>query len=118
MAATVRATWFGEKAKAATRAGLHAAANNGADLARSSLHELTPVDTGRLVGSMDAKVEERGGEVGIILGALNNPPDYVGPVETGHHTRSGSWVPGVNMIRRTADRVSAAYPNMIRGHLR
>lgn len=118
MATTVRATWFGEKAKAATRAGLHTAANNGADLARSSLHELTPVDTGRLVGSMDAKVEERGGEVGIVFGAMDNPPDYALPVEAGHHTRSGSWVPGINMVRRTADRVATAYPNMIRGNLR
>lgn len=118
MATTVRATWNGDKIKAATRVGMHAAANQAAELARSSLHELTPVDTGRLDSSMDAEVQERGREVGVTFGALNNPPSYVLPVEAGHHTRSGSFVPGVFMIRRTSDRLAAQWPQLIRGNLR
>ena len=75
-----------------------------AGLAKSStfvlgrLNNNTPVDTGRLKSSNKKIV----GTTNALIGPDSSIAPYATWVEHGHHTRSGSWVPGQFFIRRTA----------------
>lgn len=40
---------------------------------------------------------------------LINPAGYAGFVEFGHHTRSGTWVPGQFFAQRAADQIARKY---------
>lgn len=58
----------------------------------------TPIDTGRLQESEQIWILP-----GIrLIGPDNTKANYAVFVEYGHHTRSGSWVPGQYYVNRTA----------------
>lgn len=56
-----------------------------------------PVDTGRLSRSLTIRKVGRGRQIGSF------GVEYAIYVETGHHTRSGSWVPAQPYIRPSLD---------------
>lgn len=64
-----------------------------------TLSRNTPVDTGRLRSSNHRIIDSQ------ALTARIGPDQEIAPyatwVEHGHHTRSGSWVPGQHYIMRT-----------------
>ncbi len=69
-----------------------------ADFVLRTLNVNTPFDTGRLRSSNRVLVGETFAKIGPDL----NIASYAPFVERGHHTRSGSFVPGQRYIQKTA----------------
>jgi len=62
-----------------------------------------PVDTGRLRSS----IKKTAGATDVLVGPDPSIAPYAVWVEHGHHTRSGSWVPGQFFVKRTATETAA-----------
>jgi HK97 gp10 family phage protein len=77
---------------------LNKALKASATLTLNRLKQNTPVDTGALKGSEKITIN---GLVATIGPGDAYIPHYAPDVEFGHHTRSGSWVPGQHFIERT-----------------
>ena len=76
---------------------LNAALGQSSMVVWSALNSNTPVDTGNLTSSNRREVLALEARIGPDIGTA-----YYAPfVEKGHHTRSGSWVPGQHYIQRT-----------------
>lgn len=61
-----------------------------------------PVDTGYMIGRLQIGVTNGG--LSRAIGILpDKPVDYVLPVELGHRTRGGTWVPAQPFIRPSID---------------
>ena len=60
----------------------------------------TPVDTGNLKSS--EKIDIAGNGFSALIGPNEEQASYAKFVEYGHHTRSGSWVPGQFYVEKTA----------------
>jgi HK97 gp10 family phage protein len=79
-------------------------------LALSTLQNNTPVDTGALKASEDITVVS---PQKVLVGPnVSMIPHYAPDVEFGHHTRSGSWVPGQHFVELTAVQIRMAVINI------
>lgn len=69
------------------------------ELGKNRSEAITPIDTGRLVGSLDTDYETtpRG-----LVGRWGSDVDYAPHVEYGHVTSSGSHVPAQPFLRSAA----------------
>lgn len=72
-----------------------------ADAALDMQKVLCPVDTGRMLRSLAIRKRDNGRDVGSF--GLK----YPAYVESGHHTRAGTWVPAQPFIRPSLDAVRA-----------
>jgi len=81
---------------------IEAGLRRSADFVWRELRNNTPVDTGNLKSSNRVKEVEVEGAQAIKIGPDNSIAPYAKWVEWGHHTRSGSWVPGQHYIQNTA----------------
>lgn len=62
---------------------------------------LCPVDTGKMLNSLEIRVNGNGRDIGSF------GLDYPEFVENGHHTKAGTWVPPQPFIRPSLDAVRA-----------
>lgn len=74
-----------------------------ANAAEAMQTTLCPVDTGNLVGNI--KQRDIADGVGIEVGVFD--VDYARPVEEGHETEAGTWVPAQPFIRPSIDAAAA-----------
>lgn len=81
--------------------------DNAAEAALRMQKALVPVDTGKLSKHLEIRKTANG--KGREVGAFG--VDYALPVETGHRTRSGSWVPAQPFIRPSIDAVRKSLKN-------
>jgi hypothetical protein len=65
-----------------------------------------PVDTGALQASIHA---EQQGPMTFTIIAGGGPVDYAAPVEFGHRTRGGGYVPGRYFLTKARMKTSEAY---------
>ncbi len=71
-----------------------------ADAAQDMMVSICPVDTGKLSKSIEKRRVGRGRHVGSWL-------DYAAPVELGHETEAGTWVPAQPFVRPAIDAARA-----------
>jgi HK97 gp10 family phage protein len=85
-------------------------------LAKETLVKNTPVDTGNLQSSVTSRIEDSGLRADIYP---DNDKAYYGKfVEFGHHTRSGSWVPGQFFVARTVAIIKPTIDRIFKINLR
>lgn len=72
-----------------------------ADAALEMQRVLCPVDTTKLVTSLEVRKNGNGRDIGSFT------VDYAAAVENGHETEAGTWVPAQPFIRPSLDAVRA-----------
>lgn len=80
---------------------------NGSEAALKMQQMLVPVDTGHLRSKLEIRNTPDG--LGRQIGAFE--VGYALAVETGHHTKSGSWVPAQPFIRPSTDAIRRGLRN-------
>ena len=78
---------------------------------RDSAKRRAPVDTGELRDGI--VVVEQGDQTSVV----ESQAQHSAPVNNGHHTRSGSWVPPQPFWDATLEEFRATYPDYFRGLL-
>jgi HK97 gp10 family phage protein len=81
------------------KTALVAGLEKSSDFVLTTLKGNTPVDTGNLRESMEKRVNPS--NLTAFIGPNLNKAHYAPFVELGHHTRSGSFVPGQHFIQLT-----------------
>lgn len=115
MADSITAEIYGNRAvidnlsafSAQIQAQAQAALEQAAQMALDTANSLTPVDTGYLLSRN--QVEVNPGSVSV-----SNDAEYAAPVELGHHTRSGSFVPPQHFLMPAFDETSAWLQSTLR----